>query len=61
MNKQSLAYRGTIQGIVSAGSQAAFITTHEEGQATALYRLDASHEKNKANDSSFAMWCNCYC
>ncbi|MCK5809941.1 MAG: HEAT repeat domain-containing protein [Cocleimonas sp.] len=45
MNKQTLAYRGIIQGIVSSGSQAAFITTHEESQATALYRIDASQQK----------------
>ncbi len=45
MNKQTLAYRGIIQGVVSSGSQAAFITTHEESQATALYRLDASKQK----------------
>ena len=45
MNKQTLAYRGIIQGVVSSGSQAVFITTHEEAQATALYRLDASKQK----------------
>lgn len=45
MNKQTLAYRGTIKGIVSAGSHAAFITTHDEAQPTALYRLDASQKK----------------
>ncbi|MCK5918132.1 MAG: hypothetical protein KAG34_06885, partial [Cocleimonas sp.] len=44
MNKQTLAYRGIIQGIVSSGSQAAFITTHEEALATALYRIDASKQ-----------------
>lgn len=45
MNKQTLAYRGIIKGIVSAGSRAVFITTHLEGQSTALYRLDAKQQK----------------
>lgn len=44
MDHTTLPYRGTIQGITSAGSHAAFITTHEEGQATALYRIDSSQQ-----------------
>ena len=42
MNTLILPYRGTIQGLVSAGSHVAFITTHAESQPTALYRLDAT-------------------
>ena len=45
MKHQFLPYRGQIKGLVTAGSQAAFITLHEESQATALYRLDATNEK----------------
>ena len=45
MMHQYLPYRGQLNGLVTAGSHAAFITTHQENQATALYRLDASSEK----------------
>lgn len=45
MNTIYLPYRGQITGLVSAGSHAAFISAHNEKQATALYRLDASAEK----------------
>ena len=45
MMHQFLPYRGQIKGLVTAGSHAAFITAHEEKQATALCRLDTSGEK----------------
>jgi ParB family chromosome partitioning protein len=38
------AYRGQIQGLVSQGTQTAFITKHPENQATELYRLNTSTE-----------------
>ena len=36
-----LTYRGDIKGAVGVGRMLAFVTAHPEGQATALYRLDA--------------------
>lgn len=45
MMHQYLSYRGQLKGLVTAGSQAAFITVHDENQATSLYRLDASDER----------------
>ena len=36
---------GQLKGLVTAGSQAAFITVHDENQATSLYRLDTAAEK----------------
>jgi ParB family chromosome partitioning protein len=36
-----LTYRGDIRAAVGVGRMLAFVTAHPEGQATALYRLDA--------------------
>jgi len=38
----SLHYRGRISALYCHGTKAAFVSTHPEQQATALYRLDAS-------------------
>lgn len=44
MKQQNLTYRGYMQGLVSQGTHAAFITDHYEKQATALYRIDCSNK-----------------
>ncbi|MEY2864629.1 MAG: hypothetical protein RLY58_2336, partial [Pseudomonadota bacterium] len=38
--QKTLPYRGRIQALLSQAGQTCFVTTHIEGQATALYRLD---------------------
>lgn len=42
---QYLNYRGSIRALVTRDSQALFITSHSEGQATALYRLDFAQQQ----------------
>ncbi|WP_020560479.1 HEAT repeat domain-containing protein [Thiofilum flexile] len=39
---QYLNYRGEIRALVTRENQAAFVTSHPEGQATALYRVDCT-------------------
>ncbi len=39
--EKHLTYRGEIKAIVGVGGTLAFVTTHPEGQAGGLYRLDA--------------------
>lgn len=41
---QYLTYRGNIRALATTESQALFVTSHNEGQATALYRLDTSQQ-----------------
>lgn len=54
MNRFALPYRGTIQGIVSSGAHAAFITTHDEKQSTGLYRLNANNKTLKITNVSLS-------
>ena len=56
MLNQALAFRGSIQGVVSQASLTAFITSHPEQQATALYRLDTS--QSRANLSIETLPCD---
>ena len=38
-------YRGEIRGLASVGGTLAFVTVHDEGQSTALYRIDVEKRK----------------
>ena len=45
--ERALPFRGDLQGLIALGSALLFTTTHPEGHATALYRLDVDSSELK--------------